>query len=75
MLQVKIKFTLIFLSLVASLFASPNIHELGLGSLRASSLVWMSEASWARTLSHLVLRASCASTFHDIPQMESLFAG
>ena len=75
MLQVKIKFRLSFLSKVDSLFASPYIHELGLGSLSASSLVWASEASCVRMLSCLVSRASRAHMFHDIPQMESLFAG
>ena len=38
-------------------------------SMRASSAIWASVAS------PLLLRASRASSFHDIPQMESLLAG
>ena len=46
-------------------------------SLRASSPIWASEASHARTQnartqSRLLTHASHACTFHDIPQMEIL---
>ena len=64
-------------------------------SLRASSPIWASETSLARTRNRraclpareraserrsregprLLSRASCASTFLDFPQMESLLAG
>ena len=51
-------------------------------SLCASSRIWAREASRAseqrsrpRLLSRLLSRAFRASTFHDIPKMESLLAG
>ena len=44
-------------------------------SLRASSPIWASEASRGRTRERAAKRDSRASTFHDIPRMESLLAG